>query len=167
MSDALTQEVVKEAPPSDVRMLRIFKSRISHIAYIFEDGETACFVRRTHETAGHYLTDQADKIKELEKVCLARGGHMHLYMDPQEMEVRADLADPAVAYRNRIREEEREKLIKELGDQNQPRGASLEINSIKTIPASETALKAALQGISNSESLRGGAVDSNGAAVKK
>lgn len=146
-------------------MLKIFKSRLPRISYIFEDGTVAVFAPRTNHTQGHYLTSEESKIAELTKV--ANGNrHPHIFIDPDDIEVDEADADPAVAFRNRIRDEERAKLIAELGDPNQMQAASNVIlpESLVKKDLGTTEAKATLGGIGNSISIAGTAAESNAKA---
>ena len=137
-------------------MLKIYKSRLPRICYVFEDGTTAIFAPRTNHTQGHYLTGDPAKIKELDRVC---DKHPHMYIDSDEVEIDEADADPAVAFRNQIREEERQKLILELGDPNQPQGAS-KIRLPETLTKKDlgdTPAKAPLGGIGSSTNISGAA----------
>lgn len=144
-------------------MLKLYKSRIPNIAYIFKDGQVAPFKRRTNENAGHYLTKDEDRIKELDKVCV---NHQHLYIDPNDFEIDEADADPAVAYRNKVREEIKAELLAGLGDPNQQRAAvDSEINAVNQQEFGDTGIKPTLGGIGNSSSMAATSPDSNGAAT--
>jgi hypothetical protein len=158
-------DVTNDAPQAEVqeKMLKIYKSRLPRITYVLEDGQLAVFAPRTNHSQGHYLTDDPKHISELDRVCKK---HPHLYIDPEESEIAARLADPAVAMREQIREEERAKLIAELGDPNQPRGLSKVVlpEALAKRVMGDTPAKAPLGGIGNSESLVGQAESNGGGA---
>jgi len=167
----LPKQSVLEPHPVQEGWLRIFKSRLARIQYVFRDGSLAVFAPRTGETSGHYLTDDPMKIAELEDI--AKKNHIHIYMDPKDMAVETRLADPAVAAREQIAVAEREKLIAMLGDPNQLKGAGIDPEAMQKLIASiqatrdmgSTEAKPELQGIANSTTIAAAAVDSNGAAV--
>jgi hypothetical protein len=147
-------------------MLKIYKSRLARIQYVFRDGTVAVFSPRTQAGQGHYLTGNAERIKELDEVCKS---HPHLYVDPKELEVDEALADPAVAYREQIRAEERAKVIAELGDPNQMQGISKitlppgvgKLNQAVAVDAGETSNKPSLGGIGNSATTAAASAESN------
>lgn len=144
-------------------MLKLYKSRIPNINYIFRDGQTAVFKRRTNENAGHYLTKEDKRINELNEIC---ENHQHLYIDPNDFEIDEADADPAVAYRNRVREEVKAELLAGLGDPNQQRSAvDSEINKVDQQEFGDTGVKSALGGIGNSSTMQATSPDSNGLSV--
>jgi hypothetical protein len=145
-------------------MLSIFKSRLSSVQHVLKDGSVAAFFRRQpHESAGHYLTADPDKIAEL--TALVKKGHQHIYIDPEESEVEQSLADPAVAKEQAIRDDERAKVIAELGDANQPRALSKTIaagiNAVEQKDLGATDMASKLAGIGNSFTIAGSAAESN------
>lgn len=89
-------------------MLRVFKSTMPSVNFIFGNGKPAIF------QAGVYRTDVAEEIQALEYE--VRLGHPHIYIDPAEQEVDSELLDPMTALRAKIREEilaeEAEKALK-------------------------------------------------------
>lgn len=150
---------------SDV--LRIFKSRLPRITYVFRDGSLCVFVPRTNQREGNFLTKDPVRIKELEEV--ARG-HQHIFIDSEESEVEEHLADPAVAYRDQIAQAEKQKIIDLLGDQNQMRAAGISPDAMSKLIAqisgrdmgtSEADFSASISGSSNTV----GQAESNGAGV--
>lgn len=145
-------------------MLSIFKSRLSSVQHVLKDGSVAAFFRRQpHESAGHFLTADPDKIAELTE--LVRKGHQHIYIDPEEKEVSEKLSDPAVAREQAIRDDERARVIAELGDPNQPRALSTlvaaDINLVPKKDLGSTDMATKLAGIGNSTTIASGAVESN------
>lgn len=145
-------------------MLRIFKCRRAHVQYIFRDGSIAVFVPRTSESAGHYLTSDPAKIAELEEVIK---GHPHLYKDPNEFEVEAELADPAVAARAKIAEETRKEFMQQITNPELLKSAGIDPAVIaKLLQGARdfggTDAKPDLQGIANSDNVNAAMADSNG-----
>lgn len=159
MSDTPEVKEDKEVEP----MLSIFKSRLPNICYVFRDGSRAVFARRTSENVGQYLTDIPANIKELQEVCK---GHPHLYIDPAEAEVSHKLADPQRAAEQAIRDDERARVIAELGDANQQRAglSGSDANEVAGIGAKDfgtSGIKAALAGIGNSTTSASTSAESN------
>ena len=78
-------------------MLRVFKSTIPSINYIFKNGKPAIFQH------GVFRTNVEWEIKELEQEIAA--GHPHIYIDDKEREIDSEMVDPMNALRSRIIEE--------------------------------------------------------------
>lgn len=78
-------------------ILRVFKSTIPSINFVFGDGTVASF------QSGRYFTDDAQKIASLEYE--VSKNHPHIYIDSAETEVDSTMLDPIAALRARLREE--------------------------------------------------------------
>lgn len=74
--------------------LRIFKSTIPSVNYIFGNGKPAIFVN------GVFRTDIASEISALESEVTQH--HPHIYIDPNEREIDSELVDPMNALRAKI-----------------------------------------------------------------
>lgn len=74
--------------------LRVFKSTIPSVNFIFANGKPAIFQQ------GVYRTDVDWEIAELEKEVLAR--HPHIYIDEKEREIDSEMVDPMNALRAKI-----------------------------------------------------------------
>jgi hypothetical protein len=77
--------------------LRVFKSTIPSINFIFGNGKPAIF------QGGVFRTDIPSEISALEYEIAQ--GHPHIFIDPNEREVDSELLDPMKALRAKIREE--------------------------------------------------------------
>lgn len=149
-------------------LLHIFKCRVVNINYVFKDGKTAVFKRRTNEAVGQYLTDDPVEVAELQAI--AAKNHQHIYVDPNEETVDSELADPAVAYKKKVEDEMREKILADIAAQDKAKAdaATLDANNGGKDPVSKdmgsTENKAPNLGISNSDTVSG-AQDSNGPAA--
>lgn len=78
-------------------MLRVFKSTIPSVNYLFTNGKPAIFVN------GTYRTDADWEITELEKEIALK--HPHIYIDANEREIDSELVDPMANLRHRIIQE--------------------------------------------------------------
>lgn len=147
------------------KMLKIFKCRRQHIVYIASDGEHCVFRPRTPGGGiGYYLTKVPAKIEELTKI--AGQDHPFIYIDPEESEIDENLADPIVAQRAAIADEERKRLINMLGDPNQLRGAGIDPEALAKLMGmqkdfGDTGVRSELQGIGNSTSMQATSAESN------
>ena len=74
--------------------LRVFKSTIPSVNYIFSNGKPAIFQQ------GVYRTNVEWEIKELEKEI--SNGHPHLFIDEAEREIDSEMVDPMNALRAKI-----------------------------------------------------------------
>ena len=84
--------------------LQLFKCHLPSCQFIFPKGKAATFVN------GRYATDIQEEIDCLKyEISL---GHPHIYIDAAEAEVDSEKQDPMSILVARIREEERQKLIK-------------------------------------------------------
>ena len=75
-------------------ILRVFKSAIPSINYIFPSGKVAAF------QFGVYRTDIKDEIEHLENEI--RLGHPQIFIDEAEREIDSELVDPIHALRAKI-----------------------------------------------------------------
>ena len=74
--------------------LRVFKSTIPSVNFIFANGKPAIFQQ------GVYRTDVEWEIAELEKEVLAK--HPHIFIDEKEREIDSEMVDPMNALRAKI-----------------------------------------------------------------
>jgi len=93
------------------QILRVFKSTIPSISYLYKDGVSAVFQFGVHRTA-----DPA-RIAELEAEVAAN--HPHIYIDPKEREIDEDMVNPENVLRAKLRAE----ILAELADPNRDMGA--------------------------------------------
>jgi hypothetical protein len=167
-----TQSILPEAPalPNvEVKpgVLRIFKSRMSRLVYIFRDGSRGIFAPRTNETAGHYLTDDPKKIAELE---LESKSHPHIYVDQNESEVEARLADPSVAAREQIASQAKEEFTAMLKNPESLKAAGIDPAAMEKLlggrdmGSTGPGTTPQLQGITSSANVGAASADSNGVA---
>ena len=75
-------------------MLRVFKSTLPSVNYIFGNGKPAIFIN------GVFRTDIANEIFALEEE--VKQHHPHIYIDPKETEIDSELVDPMNALRAKI-----------------------------------------------------------------
>lgn len=75
-------------------MLKVFKSTIPSVNYLFKNGKPAIFV------AGRYTTKVAHEVTELEEEIAS--GHPHLYVDKAELQIDEKHLDPMAALRDKI-----------------------------------------------------------------
>ena len=87
-------------------MLRVFKSTIPYVNYVFGNGKIAGFIK------GVYRTDDEGEIASLDYE--VKQHHPHIYIDPAEREVDSELLDPMVVMRMQIREQ----VLAEIAAQN-------------------------------------------------
>lgn len=90
------------------RMLRLYKSTIPSINYIFKNGKPAIFVN------GRFATDVESEIAELDKEIKER--HPLIFIDSAEVEVSSVKVDPIAAMREQIRAE----LVAEMAKNTNP-----------------------------------------------
>lgn len=114
--------------------LRVFKSTIPSINYIFKNGKPAIF------QVGVFRTDIEWEIKELEAEIAA--GHPHIYIDEKEREIDSEMVDPMNALRAKIIAEFLEQQ-KKATDPNNDMGTS-DQSPVK--PANSTDVAAAAAG---------------------
>jgi len=111
---------------------KLFKSHAQVMGHVFRSGKTIHFMNHV------YTTNDEAEIEELTKE--AKSGHPNIYIDPEMTEIDTDMLDPMAVLVARIREEERKKLVAAMNPQND---------------MGETKQGGKLEGISNSDSIRG------------
>jgi hypothetical protein len=95
-------------------ILKVFKSSLPSVNYIFGNGKPAIFQNNK------YTTGVEAEIQELENEI--RLGHPHIYIDPADSEIDSEAATPAELLREQIRKE----IIAEMAaatDPNNDRGS--------------------------------------------
>lgn len=110
---------------------KLFKSRAPVMGHVFRNGKTIHFLDHT------YTTNNQAEIDELTEE--ANSGHPNIFIDPDMTEIDTDMLSPMAVLTARIREEERAKILAAMNTQN---------DMGKTEQGK-------LEGISNSESIRG------------
>ena len=123
-------------------LAKLFKSHAPVMGHVFRSGKTIHFMNHVYTT-----TNQAE-IDELTEE--ANSGHPNIYIDPDMTEIDPAMLDPMAVLVARIREEERAKLI----------AATNPLNDM-----GKTEQGGKLQGISNSDSVRGLQVSSDSQAA--
>jgi len=93
------------------QILRVFKSTIPSISYLYKDGVSAVFQFGVHRTADE------KRIAELEAEINA--GHPHIYIDPAEREIDEDMINPENVLRAKLRAE----ILAELQDPTRDMGS--------------------------------------------
>jgi hypothetical protein len=122
--------------------LTVFKSHAPTMGYVFRSGKSIHFM------GGRYATAIKSEIDELTEECSS--GQSNYYIDSGETTMDASALDPIASLRAKIREEERAIL---LAATNPGRDMGTTQNTGK------------LEGISNSNSIRGLQVDSESQGV--
>lgn len=117
---------------------KLFKSHAQVMGHVFRNGKTIHFMNHI------YTTNDKKEIEELTEE--AENGHPNIYIDPAMTEIDTEMLDPMAVLVARIRDEERKKLMAAMNPQND-------------MGTSEAGGK--LQGISNSDSVRGLMVSSD------
>ena len=115
--------------------LTLFKSHSPAIGYVFRSGRTIHFVN------GEFATSNKKEIEELTEEC--ENGHPCFYIDATATTIDSETLDPLASLKAKIREEERAKL---LAGENRDMG--------------ETKFSGKLEGIANSNTIRGLTADS-------
>lgn len=105
MTTATTSAPAKVAP-------HLFKSTIASCNYIFSNGNRAVFRQ------GMYMTSNAAEIAALNAEIAA--GHPTFFVDPNEVTVSPDRADPIASLRARIAAEERARILAEMAAATDP-----------------------------------------------
>lgn len=123
-------------------LAKLFKSHAPVMGHVFRSGKTIHFMNHI------YTTTVQSEIDELTEE--ANSGHPNIYIDPEMTEIDPKMLDPMAVLVARIREEERAKLI----------AASNPLNDM-----GKTDQGGKLQGISNSDSVRGLQVSSDSQAA--
>lgn len=119
-------------------LAKLFKSRAQVMGHVFKNGKSVHFMNHNY-----FTTDKAE-IEEL--TAEAESGHPNIYIDPEMTEIDPQMLDPMAVLRAKIAEEERAKILAAMNPQND-------------MGTSDAGGK--LQGISNSESIRGLQVSSD------
>lgn len=120
-------------------ILTVFRTHLASSQYVFKDGRVAHFIKRVASKPAEFLTDVESHIKELHEEIT--DGHPHIFTPENEAEKTVDTEyDPVAALRNKIRDEERAKLVAEM-------------NVAPKIGTSTTAVKPILQGQANTNTL--------------
>ena len=117
---------------------KLFKSRAQVMGHVFRSGKSVHFVNHI------YTTNDKKEIEELTEE--AESGHPNIYIDPEMTEIDTTMLDPMAVLREQIRKEELAKLL----------AATNPSNDMGSYDASGK-----LQGISNSDSIRGLQVSSD------
>jgi hypothetical protein len=97
-------------------ILKVFKSHIPSVNYIFKNGKPAIFV------SGKFATGIQSEIDELEAEIAA--GHPHIYVDAAEKEIDSEKVDPMIGLREKIIAEYLEKQAAAAGDPTRDMGTS-------------------------------------------
>jgi hypothetical protein len=86
------EQALNAAVPQDKRVVKLFKTRIPNIGYIFRSGKRAPFLN------SRYSTDIPSEIAELEEEISL--GHPHIYID--EAELTLDTVEPMEVLRKKF-----------------------------------------------------------------
>jgi hypothetical protein len=109
MSDTIDHAAAVAVPTEEPKeVIHLFKSKPEMMGYAFKNGKVVHFMNH------NYFTADADEIAELTKECKTS---TTFYIDAENKTV-ADVAafnDPLAGIKQRIREEERLKLMEEMG----------------------------------------------------
>lgn len=117
-------------------ILTRFHSTLFSSQFAFKSGKIAAFIKAAANKPSEYLTDVEDEIAELRKEISA--GHPHITIPVEKADQTVDTNyDPLESIRAKIRDEERARLIAEMGQ-------------TPTIGASSTANVPTLGGIKSS-----------------
>lgn len=74
--------------------LRVFKSTIPSVNFIFPNGKPAIFQQ------GRYYTDNTEDIATLDKEI--KDGHPHIYIDNEEMTIESEMLNPVNAMKAKV-----------------------------------------------------------------
>jgi len=138
----------------ETKTVAIFYSTISSCRYAFLSGKIAHFM------GGVYRTDDMQEIEELANE--VDKGHPIIFVDPNRISEEINV-DPLADMKNKIREEERQKLLEEL-NQNQNAAMNMNLGGTETqklTPTNSESIQAAATG-----SASGQAIATNSGAVK-